>query len=95
MRKEATNLSQLHDFIESTDEDFLVFTQTVCPYCTRVFRTLDSKSLTYMEVNLDNFAGLRKDVVMETGHRTIPVVFDMRGDTPIFVGGSDRLMEYL
>lgn len=95
MRKEATNLSQLHDFIESTDEDFLVFTQTVCPYCTRVFRTLDSKSLTYMEVNLDNFAGLRKDVVMETGHRTVPVVFDMRGDTPIFVGGSDRLMEYL
>ena len=95
MRKEATNLSQLHDFIESTDEDFLVFTQTVCPYCTRVFRILDSKSLTYMEVNLDNFAGLRKDVVMETGHRTVPVVFDMRGDTPIFVGGSDRLMEYL
>ena len=95
MRKEATNLSQLHDFIESTDEDFLVFTQTVCPYCTRVFRTLDSKSLTYMEVNLDNFAGLRKDVVMETGHRTVPVVFDIRGDTPIFVGGSDHLMEYL
>ena len=95
MRKEATNLSQLHDFIESTDEDFLVFTQTVCPYCTRIFRTLDSKSLTYMEVNLDNFTGLRKDVVMETGHRTVPVVFDMRGDNPIFVGGSDRLMEYL
>jgi len=48
-----------------------------------------------MEVNLDNFAGLRKDVVMETGHRTVPVVFDMRGDAPILVGGSDRLMEYL
>ncbi len=53
------------------------------------------KGLTYMEVNLDNFAGLRKDVVMETGHRSVPVVFDMRGDTPIFVGGSDHLMEYL
>jgi glutaredoxin len=48
-----------------------------------------------MEVNLDNFAGLRKDVVMETGHRTVPVVFDIRGDTPILVGGSDHLMEYL
>jgi glutaredoxin len=95
MGKEATTLSQLHDFIESVDEDFLVFTQTVCPYCTLAFRTLDSKGLTYMEVNLDNFVGLRKDVAMETGHRTVPVVFDMRGDTPIFVGGSDRLMKYL
>ncbi len=94
-RKGAVTLSQLHDFIESADEDFLVFTQTVCPYCTRAFRTLDSKGLTYMEVNLDNFTGLRKDVVMETGHRTVPVVFDIRGDTPIFVGGSDHLMEYL
>ena len=88
-------LSQLHDIIEKSIEDFLVFTQTVCPYCTRAFRTLDSKGLTYSEVNLDNFEGLRKEVVMETGHRTVPVVFDMRGDDPIFVGGSDHLLEYL
>jgi len=91
----AETLSRLHDIIESSNEDFLVFTQTICPYCTRAFRTLDSKGLTYSEVNLDNFDGLRKEVVMETGHRTVPVVFDMRGDSPIFVGGSDHLMEYL
>ncbi|MDG1540383.1 MAG: glutaredoxin [Candidatus Thalassarchaeaceae archaeon] len=94
-RKEAAILSQLHEIIEKADEDFLVFTQTVCPYCTRAFRILDSKGLTYSEVNLDNFEGLRKEVVMETGHRTVPVVFDMRGEEPIFVGGSDHLMEYL
>ena len=87
--------SQLHEIIESANEDFLVFTQTICPYCTRAFRTLDSKGLTYTEVNLDKFTGLRKDVVVETGHRTVPVVFDMRGDKPIIVGGSDHLMEYL
>jgi len=91
----VATLSQLHEMIEAAEEDFLVFTQTVCPYCTRAFRTLDSKGLTYSEVNLDNFEGLRKQVVMETGHRTVPVVFDMRGDDPIFVGGSDHLMEYL
>ena len=91
----AEKLSQLHDIIEKSNGDFLVFTQTVCPYCTRAFRTLDSKGLTYSEVNLDNFEGLRKEVVMETGHRTVPVVFDMRGDDPIFVGGSDHLLEYL
>ena len=94
MPKEARNLSQVHEIIDGTDEDFLVFTQTICPYCTRAFRTLDSKGLTYSEVNLDNFEGLRKEVVMETGHRTVPVVFDMRGDSPVFVGGSDNLLEY-
>lgn len=93
--KGVMTLSQLHEIIESANEDFLVFTQTICPYCTRAFRTLDSKGLTYTEVNLDKFTGLRKDVVVETGHRTVPVVFDMRGDKPIFVGGSDHLMEYL
>ena len=94
MQKEASNLSQVREIIDGTDEDFLVFTQTICPYCTRAFRTLDSRGLTYSEVNLDNFEGLRKEVVMETGHRTVPVVFDMRGDSPVFVGGSDNLMEY-
>ena len=91
----AEKLSQLHDIIEKSNGDFLVFTQTVCPYCTRAFRTLDSKGLTYSEVNLDNFEGLRKEVVKETGHRRVPVVFDMRGDDPVFVGGSDHLMEYV
>ena len=93
--KGARNLSQLHDILINSTNDFLVFTQTVCPYCTRAFRTLDSKGLTYTDVNLDNFVGLRKEVVMETGHRTVPVVFDMRGENPVFIGGSDHLMEYL
>ena len=89
------SLSQLPDIIEGAGTDFLVFTQTICPYCTRAFRTLDSKGLTYTEVNLDHTEGLRQEVVSETGHRTVPVVFDLRGDDPIFVGGSDHLLEYL
>ena len=95
LKRGVSSLLRVHEILEGTDEDFLVFTQTICPYCTRAFRTLDSKGLTYSEVNLDNFEGLRKEVVMETGHRTVPVVFDMRGDTPVFVGGSDNLLEYL
>ena len=85
---------QLLEIIRDVETDFLVFTQTICPYCTRAFRTLDSKGLTYTEVNLDQFEGLRKEVVKETGHRTVPVVFDMRGEEPYFVGGSDHLIEY-
>ena len=85
---------QLLEIIRDVETDFVVFTQTICPYCTRAFRTLDSKGLTYTEVNLDQFEGLRKEVVNETGHRTVPVVFDMRGEDPYFVGGSDHLIEY-
>ena len=39
--------------------------------------------------------GLRDAVVAETRHRTVPAVFDLRGDEPVFVGGSDHLLEYL
>ncbi len=93
--KGARSLSQLHDIIGDVEKDFLVFTQTVCPYCTRAFRTLDSKGLTYKEVNLDHIEGLREEVVAETGHRTVPVVFDLRGKGPSFIGGSDHLIDYL
>ena len=95
MRRGAGSLSRLLELIEGTQTDFLVFTQTICPYCTRAFRTLEAKGQTFSEVNFDNYDVLRQEVVSETGHRTVPVVFDLRGEDPIFVGGSDHLMEYL
>ena len=88
-------MSQVHEHLEAADPDFLFFSQTICPYCTRAERTLDAHGLTYTEVNLDHHDGLREQVVAATKHRTVPVVFDLRGDEPVFVGGSDNLMEYL
>jgi glutaredoxin len=55
---------------------------------------LKNKGLSYTEINLDHHDGLRKELVMETGHRTVPVLFDLRGDEIVFVGGSDNLIEY-
>ena len=88
-------MSQVREHLESADPAFLFFSQTICPYCTRAERTLDAHGLTYTEVNLDHHDGLREQVVATTKHRTVPVVFDLRGDEPVFVGGSDTLMEYL
>ena len=48
-----------------------------------------------MEVNFDHEEDLRWEVVDATGHRTVPVCFDVRGEQPIFIGGSDHLMDYL
>ena len=83
------------EHLRSADTDFIFFSQTICPYCVRASRTLEAKGLTFTEVNLDHYEGLRGEVVQETGHRTVPVVFDIRGDTPVFVGGSDHLLDYL
>ena len=85
----------VREHLESAETDFLFFSQTICPYCTRAERTLEAHGLTYTDVNLDHHEGLREQVVAETRHRTVPVVFDLRGDEPVFVGGSDHLMDYL
>ena len=94
-KKVMEKLSPLHEHLSSAKTDFLYFSQTICPYCVRAARTLEANGLSFTEVNLDNYDGLRQEVVRITGHRTVPVVFDIRGDKPIFVGGSDHLLEYL
>ena len=88
-------MSQVREHLESAETDFLLFSQTICPYCTRAERTLDAHGFTYTEVNLDHHDGLREDVVAETRHRTVPIVFALWGAEPALVGGSDRLPEYL
>ncbi len=72
-------MSRVLEHLESVETDFLFFSQTICPYCTRAERTLDAHDLTYTEVNLDHHDGLREALVAETRHRTVPVVFDLRG----------------
>jgi len=88
-------LASMHHWLEVCKTDFLIFTQTICPYCTRATNSLDVKGLTYTEVNFDHEGELRWEVMRETGHRTVPICFDMRGENPVFVGGSDHLLIYL
>jgi len=93
--KEVEKLYQLHEWLQKTDSDFLVFSQTICPYCDLAERTLNTNNHSYKVVNLDYEGDLRSKIVDETGHRTVPMIFDLRGENPIFVGGSDNLLEYL
>ena len=79
----------------ASDADFVVYSTTFCPYCVAVKRLLDSKNLTYDEINFDHEPGARNDVVVETGHRTVPVVIDNRGDNPMFIGGFNETQRYL
>ena len=58
------------EILEECDTDFLLFTQTICGYCNRAKNVLNSKNLTYSEINFDHEDNLRFEVVGITGHRT-------------------------
>ena len=80
---------------QESKADFIVYSTTFCPYCVAVKRLFDSKGLTYDEFNFDHEPDARYEVVSETGHRTVPVVIDNRGENPMFIGGFDETQKYL
>ena len=45
--------------------------------------------------NFDEHSGLREEVVAATGHRTVPVIFDLRDGNVMFIGGFDETNAYL
>lgn len=78
-----------------TDTDFLIYTGDFCGYCRALKNLLERHELSYVEYNFDHHDGLRKAVVQATGHRTVPVVFDLRDEQPLFIGGFDETNRYL
>ena len=79
----------------TVESDFLLYTTTYCPYCVAVKRLLKEKSLTYQEINFDDDPSTRMAVVDATGHRTVPIVIDIRGEEPVFIGGFNETQSYL
>ena len=88
-------MSSVNEILAGAESDFVMFTTTVCPYCRRAKNMLDAKGLSVEEHDLSETPDLRIEVVTMTGHRTVPAIWDVRGDDSTFVGGSDDLMEYL
>lgn len=78
-----------------TDTDFLIYTGDFCGYCRALKNLLQNKDLSYTEYNFDHHDGMRMAVVQATGHRTVPVVFDLRDEQPLFIGGFDETNRYL
>ena len=78
-----------------TEEEFLMYTSTFCPYCVAAKRLFKSKGLSFREINFDQHRGMQGQIVRETGHRTVPVILDLRGEQPMFIGGFDETNRYL
>lgn len=85
-------------FTELLDQhkgNFLVFTGRFCGYCTAAKRLLSQKEQPFVEISFDEHPRhLRDEVVEATMHRTVPVIFDIRGDDRTFIGGFDELSKY-
>ena len=88
-------MGRVVDDAQSSKADFVVYSTNFCPYCDAVKRLFDSKGLTYDEINFEHDPDARYEVVAETGHRTVPVVIDNRGDNPMFIGGFNETQRYL
>ena len=85
----------LLEHAKSHDTDFLMYTGQFCGYCSAAKRLLGSEEFTFTEISFDEQPDLRKPVVEATGHRTVPVILDIRGEQPVFIGGFDQLQPYL
>lgn len=75
------------------DTDFLIYSSDFCPYCVAAERYLQSHGFSFTIVDLTNNFEKRKEIILETGHRTVPVIFDVRNDQINFIGGFDNLQE--
>lgn len=67
----------------------VVYKTQFCGYCTAAIRYLqDTKKQNVEVIDLSNDHQKRMELVQQTGHRTVPLIFI--GDT--FVGGYDDMM---
>jgi len=64
-----------------------MYSKTVCPYCDRAKELLRAKSQTWDEINIEEVAGARDEMIEASGRMTVPQIWI--GDT--HVGGFDEL----
>ena len=60
-----------------------------CPYCQRAKSLLTQKNLVFSEINIDDDAKSREEMIARSNRRTVPQIFV--GDK--HVGGCDDLFE--
>jgi glutaredoxin len=56
---------------------------------------LDRSGFSWQENNVAKKRSIYTRVIMETGLKTVPVIFDMRNENPVFIGGFEELSRML
>ena len=65
----------------------VMYTTPICPYCIRAKRLLDSKGVSYMDIDLRAQPHRRMEMMQKSDRTTVPQIWV--GDT--HVGGFDEL----
>ena len=53
----------------------IIYTTNSCPYCKAAKNLLDSKKVSYKEINVEGDDEKRKWLIQVTGQRTVPQIF--------------------
>ena len=69
--------------------DILIYSTDYNPYCDRAKALLQSKQLSFTEINVEHNDVLRKEMMEKSGRRTVPQIF-IDGQS---IGGFDDLAE--
>ena len=69
--------------------DVIMYTKNVCPYCDRAKELLRSKGVEWREINIEQVASARDEMIERSGRQTVPQIWI--GEQ--HVGGFDDLNE--
>ena len=65
----------------------IMYSSSLCGFCFRAKRLLDSKGLVYEEISVDGRSEVRQQMMQITGGRTVPQII-INGNA---IGGCDEL----
>lgn len=68
--------------------EILLYVSGWCPFCQRARSLLTKKGLAYREIDVDEDAKLREEMIARSGRRTVPQVFI----ADRHIGGCDDLL---
>ncbi len=87
--------ARLTAFLQREDVDFVLFTTRTCQFCVKAKMSLDRVGLSWQENNVAKKRSIYTRVVLETGLKTVPAIFDNRSEEPVFIGGFEELTRML
>jgi len=72
---------------EEVKAQVVMYSSSLCGFCFRAKRLLDSKGVAYQEISVDGRGDMRQKMMQLTGGRTVPQII-INGNA---IGGCDEL----
>ena len=67
-------------------QDIRIYTKDYCFFCNALKGLLNEQGIAYTEIEVSDKPDIHRQIIEETGHRTVPAVF-IDGE---FLGGSEE-----